>query len=118
MKDDNPAYADCLTSSSFPQHSPVHPGWLHLCASCGKPRSEKYHADHPLIPGQVPKPGVCSRPKCAQFKKMMQEDVNWSPALVVEVHHYYHTDSDFKPTNDSVHVAEVPGESSLAGQGE
>ena len=36
----------------------------HVCGICGTFRSRDYHSRHPLSPGEIPKPTVCTR--CAQ----------------------------------------------------
>jgi hypothetical protein len=88
----------------------------YLCAHCGKPRSSRYHESHPLVPGQTSGPGICSRPNCAQFKSQLKEDSYFPKPVIVEVHHYYHGSPDLGATANPVPVAEVSGESSLAGR--
>ena len=38
--------------------------YKHVCGICGTYRSRDYHSRHPLSPGEIPKPTVCTR--CAQ----------------------------------------------------
>ncbi|KAF2836451.1 hypothetical protein M501DRAFT_996629 [Patellaria atrata CBS 101060] len=36
-------------------------GSFHHCSECHQLRSKRFHREHPLIPGQIPPPGVCRR---------------------------------------------------------
>jgi hypothetical protein len=40
---------------------------IHVCITCGKPRSSGFHRDHPLIPGQKPEKTECG--KCVKDRK-------------------------------------------------
>lgn len=64
----------------------------HVCSRCGKLRSKKYHNHYPLLPGQIPEPGICSRPKCATAV----DDILHSPCQVIvyETHYHYHSNSE------------------------
>lgn len=47
-----------------PPPPPIHPYspvQCHTCAECKRPRSTRYHRDHPIIPGRIYQPGVCRR---------------------------------------------------------
>jgi hypothetical protein len=70
------------SSSSTPRH---------ICSRCGKSRSKRYHNHHPLLPGQVPEPGICSRSKCATA----MNNILRSPCQVIvyETHYHYHSSS-------------------------
>ena len=68
----------------------------HICAACRRPRSLSYQVRHPLVPGKVPRPGVCSR--CVRrFLEEPRQDISspstWHGELSQprqEVHHYVH----------------------------
>src|ERR1700744_5304163 len=45
--------------------------YVHVCASCGTPRSRGFHRDNPIIPG-VPQQGSDCK-KCIDRKKKEQE---------------------------------------------
>jgi hypothetical protein len=100
-----------LPSSIFSRRSSSQ---RHICARCGKPRSSRYHESHPLVPGQIPQPDICTRPDCSRFKRALLQG-HCPQALIFEVHHYYHRSSDAKPPT---HAPELPGESPLAGRAE
>jgi hypothetical protein len=70
--------------SSISQRTPEH-----ICSLCGKHRSSTYRKLHPLAPGQVPEPGICSRSKCA---KTANEILLILPCRVnvYEIHHHHH----------------------------
>ncbi|OCK78871.1 hypothetical protein K432DRAFT_394392 [Lepidopterella palustris CBS 459.81] len=92
-------------------------GQIHLCALCGKRRSRKYQRQHPLLPGQIPEPGICSRPECTRAHGKRWED-SYPQPLVVEAHHYYHRGDGFEATAHPTYSPELPGESSLSGRAE
>jgi len=88
----------------------------HTCARCGKSRSPRYQADHPLAPGEEPIRGICSRPECARYasgkgardvsKKKPQPQI-----IVLEFHHYLHTSTSGNGPSSSIATAvELSGE--------
>ncbi len=87
---------------------------MHKCLLCGKPRSARYHESHPLQPGETPKPGICSRPSCARF--LAAESPN-PGAIVFEFHHHHYYPIPSPNASTSIPpIAELPGQSSLAGR--
>lgn len=56
----------------------------HICSRCGKSRPKRYYNHHPLISGQVPESGICSK---------VVNDILRSPrqVIVYETHYYYHS---------------------------
>ena len=113
-----------MDKSARPRASPdricarlIEGGQLHLCALCGKPRSRKYQRQHPLLPGQIPEPGICSRPECTQMHGQRWEDCH-PRSLVVEVHHYYHRGDGLEAAAYPTDTLEMPGESSVRGRAE
>ncbi|KAH8798381.1 hypothetical protein F5884DRAFT_869032 [Xylogone sp. PMI_703] len=80
----------------------------YLCALCEKPRSSKFHSRNPYVPGAIPAPGICSRPKCAKVKKALQQErASQAIVQVLEIHHHYHygTGAGYEG-NNSVYVAQ------------
>lgn len=75
------------SQQSTPTSSSLTP--RHICSRCGKSRSKRYHNHHPLISGQVPESGICSRSKCAKAVN----DILRSPCQVIvyETHYHYHS---------------------------
>jgi hypothetical protein len=71
-----------VTSSLTPRH---------ICSRCGKSRSKRYHDHHPLLPGQVPEPGICSRLKCATAVNNMLRPP--CQVIVYETHYHHHFSS-------------------------
>ena len=73
--------------SSISQQTPEH-----ICSLCGKHRSSRYRKLHPLVPGQAPEPGICSRPTCAEA---VNELLLILPCQVnlYEIHHHHHYNS-------------------------
>jgi hypothetical protein len=47
-----PAEAEPVIAAAVP---------MHVCAGCGNARSRKYHAEHPLQPGEVPSTSYCAK---------------------------------------------------------
>jgi hypothetical protein len=88
---------------------------IHVCALCGKPRSTRYRTSHPSTPGQIPKPGICSRPTCLSFQKRESEGDESPPKIYFEVHHYYH---NYKARINPIDAAEMSGQSSSTGRAE
>ncbi|KIW56869.1 hypothetical protein PV05_05487 [Exophiala xenobiotica] len=64
------------------------PAFRHRCALCHKPRSSAYQRDHPIAPGEQPRPGVCSRPGCSAQKRAWSLSKRPPPVMVLEVHCY------------------------------
>jgi len=90
---------------------------MHTCLLCGKRRSARYHESHPLQPGEIPKPGICSRPSCARFLKIALTAESPHPgSIVFEFHHHYHPIPSSNASTSIPSVAELPGQSSLAGR--
>lgn len=77
----------------------------HICSLCGKPRSKRYHDQHPILLGQAPKPGICSRPKCAKAVNEMQRLPR--PVIIYEIHHHYHSSSGLEGPPPSYTAAEL-----------
>ena len=50
-----------------------HSLYMYVCGICGTYRSRDYHSRHPLAPGEVPKPTICTR--CAQE---LESDTDYS----------------------------------------
>jgi hypothetical protein len=50
-----------------PSIPPPTVAYIHVCVTCGNPRSAGYHRDHPLIPGEMPLPTECGR--CARRRR-------------------------------------------------
>jgi hypothetical protein len=75
------------SQQSTPTSSSLTP--RHICSRCGKSRSKRYHDHHPIISGQVPAFGICSRSKCAK----LVYDIQRSPCQVIvyETHYHYHS---------------------------
>ena len=63
----------------------------HSCSLCGKSRSKRYHNQHPIKVGQVPKPGICSRPKCAKVIGETTRSANQVTIYENHYHHYYYS---------------------------
>ena len=77
----------------------------HVCSLCGKTRSKRYHYYHPLLPGQVPESGVCSRPKCA---RAVHETLRLPYQLIVhETHYHYHSGSGLEGPPPSYAATEL-----------
>lgn len=49
-----------------------YPVQCHTCAQCKRPRSRRYHRDHPIIPGRTYRPEVCRR--CQGSKSSSDSD--------------------------------------------
>ena len=89
----------------------------HLCARCGKARPQRHTFERPLLPGEDPTGGICSRPECARYasqkgagegskKKKPQPQV-----IVLEFHHYLHTGiSGNRPSSSIATAVELPAE--------
>jgi hypothetical protein len=77
----------------------------HLCSLCGKSRSKRYHDQHPLLLGQIPQPGICSRSKCANVNEMLRL---LCPVIIYEIHHHYHSSSGLEGPPPSYTAAELP----------
>jgi hypothetical protein len=88
----------------------------HTCARCGKSRSPRYQADHPLAPGEKPIRGICSRPECARYAsgKGARDVLKKKPEpqiIVLEFHHYLHTSTSGNEPSSSIATAvELSGE--------
>ncbi|KAH6670160.1 hypothetical protein B0J14DRAFT_598011 [Halenospora varia] len=80
----------------------------HICAACQRPRSSSYHERHPLVPGKIPRPGVCSR--CVK-EYFLQEPIQSSPTVTSEVHHHhYHVHHYYFCQHDEVESIATPDE--------
>jgi hypothetical protein len=96
---------------SFNQQAPQH-----TCSLCGELRSPRYQERNPIAPGQTPKPGICSRRKCAKAVTDMQLAKSPCPGMVVyEIHHHYHISSSAEASSPTNGTAELSGESTVAG---
>jgi hypothetical protein len=88
----------------------------HTCARCGKSRSPRYQADHPLAPGEEPIRGICSRPECARYAseegaRDVSKNKPQPQIIVLEFHHYLHTNtSDNGPSSSITTAVELSGE--------
>jgi hypothetical protein len=84
------------SSSSTPRH---------ICSRCGKSRSKRYQNHHPLISGQVPESGICSRSKCAKAVN----DILRSPCQVIvyETHYHYHSSPELEGPPPSYTAGEL-----------
>jgi len=91
------------SQQSTPASSSLTP--RHICSRCGKSRSKRYHNHHPLLPGQVPEPGICSRPTCATTVN----DILRSPCQVIvyETHYHYQSDSGLEGPPPSYSTEEL-----------
>jgi hypothetical protein len=91
------------SQTSTPTSSSLTP--RHICSRCGKSRSKRYHNHHPLLPGQVPEPGICSRSKCATAVS----DILRSPCQVIvyETHYHYHSSSGLEGPPPSYTAGEL-----------
>ncbi|EAS28134.3 uncharacterized protein CIMG_09338 [Coccidioides immitis RS] len=56
----------------------------HRCSRCGKARSSKFHARHPIAPGKHVEAGVCSRRGCTETIS------SWSKVIAIHIHHHYY----------------------------
>ncbi|PVH68766.1 hypothetical protein DL98DRAFT_542151 [Cadophora sp. DSE1049] len=77
----------------------------HICSLCGKSRSKRYHDQHPLLLGQAPEHGICSRPKCAKAVNEMLRPP--CPVIIYEIHHHYHSSSGLEGPPPSYTAAEL-----------
>jgi hypothetical protein len=77
----------------------------HICSLCGKSRSKRYHDQHPLLLGQAPEPGICSRPKCAKTVNEMLRPP--CPVIIYEIHHHYPSSSGLEGPPPSYTAAEL-----------
>jgi hypothetical protein len=83
------------------------------CLHCGRPRSSR--ARHASQESTLYN-RVCSRRSCAEVKLLLRRasEVNATTcAIVVEIHHYYHTDYSTGNMHAATHVSELHAESSL-----
>jgi len=91
--------------SSTLRHSQQLTTAKHICSLCGKPRSKRYHDQHPLRTGQVPEPGICSRSKCATaVDKMMRPACQ---VIICETHYHYHSTSGLEESPPSYTAEEL-----------
>jgi hypothetical protein len=89
----------------------------HICFICGKARSSTYQAQHPLIPGDIPIPGICSRRKCARVDYPMPMESPPPAVIIYKIHHYYHFSSGLCTSSPlAVTPVELPGEEALCRQ--
>ena len=96
------------------RHTPIE-GTRHICSLCGKPRSLRYQRSHPLLPGQIPKAGTCSRRDCRSPTERLSPPP-CSHTITLEIHHYYHSNIDSAHHPTPAGVIELPGQSSLSGR--
>jgi len=90
----------------------------HFCSICRKPRSRSYQQKHPLVNGETPVPGVCTRCLRKYFYEASSSPSSSSsspaapaapqapavisssypqPVVVYHFHHYYCGGADSKP---------------------
>jgi hypothetical protein len=91
------------SQQSTPSSASLNP--RHICSLCGKSRSKRYHDQHPLLLGQAPSPGICSRPKCAKAVNEMLRPP--CPVIIYEIHHHYHSSSGLEGPPPSYTAAEL-----------
>ena len=73
------------------RHSRVH-SHRPKCAVCRKPRSRTYRNTSSIIAGEEFISGTCSRPVYADAGKNCFRQIRPARTIVVEFHHYVHTD--------------------------
>jgi hypothetical protein len=110
-------------SSNPPPYSFSQPAPMHICSLCGKPRSSRFQKRHPIESGQTPEPSICSRPSCAKAvaEMLLAKTPSYPGVVVYEIHHHHyhnHISSGAEAPSPISSVAELPGESSLAGRTE
>jgi hypothetical protein len=91
-------------------HNLRHTYLKHTCTRCGKPRSPRYRASHPLAPGEEPIRGICSRPECARYAlgkgvRDLPKETPQPQIIVLEFHHYLHTSTSGNGLSSSVATA-------------
>lgn len=91
--------------SSQLRHSQQPTPAKHICSLCGKPRSKRYHDQHPLRLGQVPEPGICSRSKCAKAVNEMMRPA--CRVIIYETHYHYHSTPGLEESPSSYTAEEL-----------
>ena len=90
----------------------------HICSLCGKRRSSRYGKLHPLAPGQVPEPGICSRPKCATAVNEMLLRLPYR-LIIYEIHHHHQSSTGLEePPPGYTTKARLPGLSPIQEESE
>ena len=65
-----------------------HSAFKHTCSTCGRVRSLRYQARHPLTSREIPCPGICSR--CVRSAQPTSRGQLSKIETIYEVHHYHH----------------------------